>query len=422
MDGVSATPYRRFLVLAAALAALLGLRTRSSALLGMAVAWAAMLLLAWARREGALRGLRVRREMLGNAFEDDVVLVDLLLENHGQRATRLVLIADAFGASLNERQVVLEPGPLPGRHRRRLQYRSFCSRPWGVYAVGPLTLVNSDPMGLFLGRRTVERIDTLAVYPRVHDIAGLGRLGGRATLAPEDMSAARVGRSALHLGVRDYGPGDDVRGIHWPATARRGAPMMREREVDLIPQFTLFVDLHKAGRTGVGRKSTLEYLVRVGASLLWSAARGGYRLQVVGEGSRPLIVPAGRGEVHLAHALYELIRVQQDGEVPLLEVVERFRPLLPAGSAAALLSATAVDLSALTETLEALRVTAVRPLLVFVDADSFLPMDHLPLPRAQVEARRGDLLGFIRSQGLLGAVLHSEQDLAQELVRPDLLG
>ena len=76
-------------------------------------------------------------------------------------------------------------------------------------------------------------------------------------------------------------------------------------------------------RAGTGRKSVLEYVVRIAASLLWSATRRGDVVQALAEASDTLLLPPGRGELHLTHGLYELIRVRQDGSTPLLTVVAR---------------------------------------------------------------------------------------------------
>jgi uncharacterized protein (DUF58 family) len=416
-------PHRPLLVGVAVAAGVLALVGSSSALAGIAAASAFLLVQAWWQAARGLGGVGVRRHSPASAFEEDMVGVDLFLENHSRREVRLLLVTDSFGPGLADAQSVLEPGPLPAGLQRRLQYRTFCSRQWGAYTVGPLWLGCWDPMGLRHARRRVELVDSFALYPRVNDVPALPSRGGRAGLAPEESSAPRGGQSTLFLGVRDYRSGDDVRSIHWPAMARRGAPMVREREVDLVPSFTLFVDLHRDGRAGVGSKSTLEYLVRTGASLLWTAFRRGQSIQVVGEGRTSLLVPPGLGEAHLSHALHELIQAHQEGVVPLPEIVERFRPHLPAGSTAALLGVTtAFELGRLDEQLEALRLTAIQSLLVFVDGESFTPFDRPKAPLAEAQARREKVLDFLDSAATPHALLGADDDLAEALLRPDLLG
>jgi uncharacterized protein (DUF58 family) len=198
--------------------------------------------------------------------------------------------------------------------------------------------------------------------------------------------------------------------------------MVKEFEVDLTPYFTLFLDLEREHRAGTGQKSTLEYVVRTAACLLASAARRGDLVQAFGEPARPLLVPPGRGELHLAHALDQLIRVRQDGSIPLLDVVERQMASLPVGSTAALLSATVfLELERLAELMAWMRARGVRPVVVAVDKDSFLPIDVRSRPRADVAAHEQKLVAVALGQGAMVAVLSASEELQDELARPDWL-
>jgi uncharacterized protein (DUF58 family) len=198
--------------------------------------------------------------------------------------------------------------------------------------------------------------------------------------------------------------------------------MVKELELDLTPYFTLFLDLERVHRAGTGEKSTLEYVVRTAASLLASAARRDDTVQVFGEGRHTLTVPPGRGELHLAYALDQLIRVRQDGGLPLLDLFLREQAAAPPGSTAALLAASLfLDTGRLAEALGMMRARRVRPVLVAVDMDSFIPIDRRPRPRAEVEEQAVRLRELARSHGALLALLGAEQDLAAELGRPDWL-
>src|SRR5262249_2276807 len=126
---------------------------------------------------------------------------------------------------------------------------------------------------------------------------------------------------------------------------------------------------------------------------------------------------------HLTHCLHELIRVRQDGGTPLLTLAERYRPYLPAGSIAALLSATTeLDHAQLEELLDGLQLRGVRPLLVRVDGDSFVPIERWARPRSERLARAEALQALLRARGVAGAVLGAEDELASVLSRPDLFG
>jgi uncharacterized protein (DUF58 family) len=414
--------HRTFLAGAAGLSLVLGIVLRAPSYLAFALALLLLVVLARASARRRLARLGARRSLATGAFEGDEVRVEIALENRGRAPVSLVEVVDSFGAALADRKALLDTGPLrPGR-RHRLAYRTQCSRLWGVYTVGPLSVSVSDALGLFSPRRLLPDIRPFDVFPQVHAVGGLERLGARSSFAPSDPTAGRAGRSAAYLGVRDFRPGDDVRRVHWPATARYARPMVKEFELDLAPYFTLFLDLGRDHRAGTGRKSTLEYVVRTAASLLATAARRGDTVQLFGEACEPLAVPPGRGELHLACALDRLIRVRQDGALPLLDLVRRELAAVPPGSTAALVAATLfLDAGALAQAFGWMRARRVRPVLVAVDMDSFLPIDRRPRPRAEVEAQGDALRALARSHGASLALFDADQDLPTELGRPDWL-
>ena len=416
------SPWRSFLTAAAAMAGLLGFASGSAALLGFAAGWALVLGLAWLAARRGLGGLDIQRRLPASAFEGDLITVDMAVENHGRGTARFVLAEDQFGAGLAGRQSVLEPGPLPSLHRRILAYRTFVARQWGLYTVGPLSIGRFDPLGLFFASRRVERLEPFEVYPQAARIEAVGLLGGRSTVAARDLTAAAAGQSLLFRGVREFVPGDDVRRIHWPATARHGSPMVREHERDLQPVFLLFLDLEQRGRAGLGRKSTLEYLVRVGASLLWTSHRRGDAFGLVAEADRPIVVPPAQGEAHLAAVLHQLVVSKQTGARPLVEVVERNRDLVPPGAAAALLlSTTEVDLDALAGAIGSLRATGVHPLVVAVDALAFPPVGRPPTPVEAVRERRAALVRRLVGLDVRAAVLGPDDTPEEVVARPGFL-
>ncbi len=416
MEPARSTLYRSYLLSVIPVLLLLGAALGLWAWVALGLAFTALLAFAWGSARGRLGGMRARRELYPSAFEEDEVEVDLVLE--GDRNARMLEIVDSFGPAISLEQWMLDPGPLAPGVRRRLSYVSYCSRQWGVYTVGPVRVVASDPAGLFRATRELPVVEEFAVFPRVHDVAGLGRIGARPTFAPQESAAGRPGQSLVYLGVRDYRPGDDLRHVHWPASARRGSLVVKEYEVDLCPYATVFVDLERKHRAGTGRKSTFEYVVRTAASVVWSAVRAGSFVQVAGLGQKPLHVPPGRGEDHLAFALYELIRAQQDGRTPLPDVVLHHLMAVPANSTAVLVSGTVfLDLPALDEVLAAFRDRGVRAAVFLVNNFSFAAIEGWPPPRPAVLEKCQEVAFFLRSRGVPVRVLEETDDLAQVLGR-----
>lgn len=107
----------------------------------------------------------------------------------------------------------------------------------GVLAVGPVSVLRGDPLGLFERSSDRRNAVDLYVHPRTTPLEGLslGRLrdleGLPSTqLAPDDVS--------FHA-LREYQPGDDLRHVHWKSTARVGDLMVRQYEETRRSHFIL---------------------------------------------------------------------------------------------------------------------------------------------------------------------------------------
>ena len=184
--------HRAFLFAACGLCVSVGRAARIPALEAFALALLLVVGLSWSTARRRLSGLHVSRRAPGSAFEDEEVRVEVALENRGRAAVSLVEVADSFGAALADRKTLLDPGPLrPGR-RHRLAYRTICSRLWGAYTVGPLTVSVSDPLGLFTPRRALPDLRPFDLFPRVHPVGGLDRLGSRSSFVASEPTIARA--------------------------------------------------------------------------------------------------------------------------------------------------------------------------------------------------------------------------------------
>ncbi|MBN9192425.1 DUF58 domain-containing protein [Microbacterium sp.] len=98
----------------------------------------------------------------------------------------------------------------------------------GVLAVGPVSVVRGDPLGLFERVHHRDEPVDLFVHPRTVLFEGqsLGFLRDLEGLPATDLSRDDVSFHAL----REYVPGDDLRHVHWRSTARTGDIMVRQYE------------------------------------------------------------------------------------------------------------------------------------------------------------------------------------------------
>ena len=184
------------------------------------------------------------------------------------------------------------------------------SVPW-VYAVecyrrgehqfGPVRLECSAPFGLFRARRSVSAPLRLLVYPQVFDFA-VARLRGELREGPTvPTPAQRIGE---FRGAREYQPGDSLRQVHWKSSARSG--QLTVKEYDRGPESQTVLFLNAGHNAGTGKESTLEYGIKLAASI----ARACY-----GSDSSFRMAPPGLG-VQFPHwrAALEYLTRLADGE------------------------------------------------------------------------------------------------------------
>ena len=115
------------------------------------------------------------------------------------------------------------------------------SRAAAAFEIGPTTLKISDPLGLFRMERHFPAERSLVILPMIFPISSF--------LAPPGMvpGGQVIRRKTMDItphaaGVREYVPGDPMKRIHWPTSARRGSLMVKEFEQDPQAEVWLFLD------------------------------------------------------------------------------------------------------------------------------------------------------------------------------------
>lgn len=235
-------------------------------------------------------------------------VVELELGNAGRGTGGLWLLAETLPRELGPTpQFVVDR--LPGGRATTLHYRVHGGRR-GRYRLGPLRLRLVDPFGLVL--RSVVGADTanLVVVPRVVPLGPGGPGGGHGGGG----SGAR--RSlAVHgeddVSTRPYRQGDDLRKVHWRATARTGELTVRLEERPWRAQATLLLDTRArahlvAGPQAADRRAvppgpdappadSLEWLVEAAASIGTELLARGATLRVVTEGAELTGADPGAG-------------------------------------------------------------------------------------------------------------------------------
>lgn len=224
-----------------------------------------------------------------------VAEVVLQLGNTDTRRGGLWLLTEQLPPALGQEHRFSVAGLAPGA-ATTIRY-ALVGRRRGGHVLGPLRLRVVDPFGLV--ERTVAGTDTapLTVVPRVRPLPPGGPGGGHGR-GGEGARRAIAVQGDDDVSVREYRRGDDLRKVHWRATARTGELMVRLEERPWRAQGTLLLDTRSRAHLVVPARDTgrpvpgppgddcppgdsLEWLVEAAASIGVSLAQLGAELRVV---------------------------------------------------------------------------------------------------------------------------------------------
>ena len=229
------------------------------------------------------RVLQPARVPVGSAAQ-----VHLRLQNAARLPSSTLLVEDRLPYTLGSRpRFILRRIEPSGQ--RRVAYR-IRSEHRGRFEIGPLTLRSADPLGMFELSRSFSAKHTLTVVPRVQPLPPT-RLGALWAGRGEGHAAYAAAAGEEDIGVREYRHGDDLRRIHWRATAHHGEMMVRREERTWHSQCTILVDSRTAAHRGSGPGASYEWAVSAAASTAVHLLNQGYRVRLsTGTGSG--LIPA----------------------------------------------------------------------------------------------------------------------------------
>jgi uncharacterized protein (DUF58 family) len=188
--------------------------------------------------ELGLAGLRVRRVLPPAVHAGTPYLMGIALENRKQRLPSFSIEVEDLidGRPIEKRCYFLK---LPAGRQQETAYRNTMAQR-GRYRLSGFRLATKFPFGLVPRARLVEDADELYVYPALIP-APEALLRG----LPAHPAAGRSfapSRQGEFRGLRAYRDGDDPRDIHWRSSARRGIPLLREKEDEQTREATVVLD------------------------------------------------------------------------------------------------------------------------------------------------------------------------------------
>lgn len=241
------------------------------------------------------------------------VKVTLEISNRGRGPAPLLLLEDRVPSDVAGRARFALHGVEP-KGRRAAAYELRPPRR-GHYQIGPLTLTSTDPFGLARLEDAAAPKASILVHPRVEPLALPRDLGDRRSLAVSALRQPIGAQGEDFYTLREYNEGDDLRKVHWPATAKRGRYMIRQEETPWHTRATVVFDDRSSGHDGIGEAGSFERVIEATASIVDLYHRSGYTYRLAGASAAGL--PAAKGSPHFNRALDLLATVHTSAPDPL---------------------------------------------------------------------------------------------------------
>lgn len=122
------------------------------------------------------------------------------------------------------------------------------------------------------------------------------------------------GRGMDFAKVREYVPGDEVRGIDWNVTARMGRPFVKEFTEERELTVLLMIDVSASGEFGSGDTSKRAWMAELGSVLAFSALRNRDKVGLIlFTDEVELYLPPAKGRGHVLRLIREILAFEPRG-------------------------------------------------------------------------------------------------------------
>jgi uncharacterized protein (DUF58 family) len=312
------------------------------------------------------------------AFQGEIVELRLEVGNHKLLPLTWLIIRDIFppGLPVDQKEMTANPTTnlvdfttfwMPGaRQRLSRSFRVHCIQR-GYYRYGPAQVQCGDGFGFFERSATLPGEQRLIVYPAIFSMEQL-HLPTKNPFGSQRTPSKLYEDPLRTAGVRQWSEGDDLRRIHWKASARQQELYSRIYEPSEEQQVLIFLNVATFERHWQGVITELhEAAVSVAGSLAAVAVEQRLPVGLIANGALPgsdqdLRLLPGRRPDQLMHILELLAAVTPFANAPIEELLLHESPRLPWG--ATLVMVTAITHDALLATLIDLAAVGRKMVLV----------------------------------------------------------
>jgi uncharacterized protein (DUF58 family) len=171
----------------------------------------------------------------------------------------------------------------------------------GIVQFRSTSVLHPDPMGATWGVTNFENPEQLLILPKRYRIPERFSLPAGRHFQPGGVNSTwSVGESDEFVSLRDYRDGDSMRKIHWPSSARRNKPVVKEYQEEYLVRQAVVVDTH------TNNEPMLEEAVSVAASFVLRSSNEESLVDLFYVSDKPELISSGRGQTSTNHQLESL--------------------------------------------------------------------------------------------------------------------
>ena len=207
--------------------------------------------------------------------------------------------------------------------------KSFTCKHKGIYDLGSIEVIYSDPFFIFSWKRRFKYDISLMVYPRVYHIENIlipaNQLFGtisKNSSAFEDFTSVKD--------IRKYNIGDSFKKIHWKVSAHKGDLYVKNLDMNASTHMHLFLDLYEGKYVSNRSEDIEERISECAASLIDFAMSKGIGVNLYAA-SREYINLSHKEAGTLETYLNVLAGLNPEGTINISEIIYKEAQKLNSG-------------------------------------------------------------------------------------------
>lgn len=162
----------------------------------------------------------------------------------------------------------------------------FSLKKRGVYRIGPVEITSSDFLGFNPISRTFEKYDYITIFPAIHSLEYYG-------FKADDPfglvnTSKRIFEDPINsIGIREYHPEDELKKIHWPATAKTSTLQVKMLQPISEKSVVICMNASTTKKVWEGTNTQLhEYNIELAASILHHLIQKDYSVGLLSNSSQ----------------------------------------------------------------------------------------------------------------------------------------